>query len=126
VLGLVIALLIDDIIAIYELALTFTASTLVMPVLAAMFWRRATTTGVIVSMVAAAAAAVLWRLAGTPFGLHEIAPGLLVSAITLVIVSLVSRHSANETVTAYALEGRGTPTGESTDAHESRTLSNES
>lgn len=126
VLGLVIALLIDDIIAIYELALTFTASTLVMPVLAAMFWRRATSTGVIVSMVAAAAAAVVWRLSGTPFGLHEIAPGLLVSAITLVTVSLVSRHSANESVTAYALEGRETPTDESAADHESRTLSNES
>ena len=65
--GLVIALLVKDIIAIYQIALAFTASALVAPVLAAMFWERATKAGVIVSTIGALVASLAWRLAGTPF-----------------------------------------------------------
>lgn len=101
VLGLLIALWIEDIIAIYQVALSFTASALVAPVLAAMFWERATKAGVIVSTVGALAATLLWRLAGQPFGLHEIAPGLVASAVLLVVVSLLTSHSRDEQVTAY-------------------------
>lgn len=101
VLGLVIALLVKDIIAIYQIALSFTASALVAPVLAAMFWERATKTGVLASTIGALVASLAWRLAGTPFGIHEIAPGLLTSALLLVVVSLATKHSDDETVIAY-------------------------
>lgn len=100
-LGLLIALWVEDIIAIYQVALSFTASALVAPVLAAMFWERATKTGVIVSTVGALAATLLWRIAGQPFGIHEIAPGLVASAVLLVVVSLLTSHSRDEQVTAY-------------------------
>lgn len=110
VLGLLIAVWIEDIIAIYQVALSFSASALVMPVLAAMFWRRATKSGVIVSMLGAMLVSLVWRLAGTPFGLHEIAPGLVSSAVLLVGVSLLTRHSPDETVTAYYHDmRRGSP-----------------
>jgi SSS family solute:Na+ symporter len=101
VLGLLIALWVDDIIAIYQVALAFTASALVAPVLAAMFWERATKTGVIASTVGALVASLLWRLAGQPLGIHEIAPGLVASAALLVVVSLMTSHSQDEQVTAY-------------------------
>lgn len=101
VLGLMIALWIKDIIGIYQIALSFTASALVAPVLAAMFWERATKAGVISSTLGALVASMAWRLAGTPFGIHEIAPGLATSAVLLVAVSLATRHSDDETVTAY-------------------------
>ncbi|MCP2183016.1 sodium:solute symporter family protein [Prauserella alba] len=101
VLGLVIALWVTDIIVIYQIALSFTASALVAPALAAMFWERATKAGVITSTIGALVASLAWRLAGTPFGIHEIAPGLAVSAVLLVAVSLATRHSDDETVTAY-------------------------
>lgn len=101
VLGLLIALWVDDIIAIYQVALAFTASALVAPVLAAMFWERATKTGVIVSTLGALVASLAWRLAGQPFGLHEIAPGLVASTALLVGVSLVTSHSRDEEVIAY-------------------------
>lgn len=101
VLGLVVALLVKDIIAIYQIALAFTASALVAPVLAAMFWERATKAGVIVSTIGALVASLAWRLAGTPFGIHEIAPGLVASAVLLVVVSLATKHSDDETVIAY-------------------------
>lgn len=101
VLGLVIALLVKDIIAIYQVALAFTASGLVAPMLAAMFWERATKAGVIASTIGALVVSLGWRLAGTPFGIHEIAPGLVASIVLLIVVSLATRHSEDETVTAY-------------------------
>ena len=48
-------------------------------------------------------------MAGQPFGLHEIGPGLLTSALLLVIVSLLTKHSEDETVTAYYFAFRGLP-----------------
>lgn len=101
VLGLVIALMVKDIIAIYQVALAFTASGLVAPMLAAMFWERATKAGVIASTIGALVVSLGWRLAGTPFGIHEIAPGLLASIVLLIVVSLATSHSEEETVTAY-------------------------
>lgn len=101
VLGLMVALWIDDIIAIYQIALSFTAATLVMPVMAAMFWQRATKTGVVVSMVGAIIVSLIWRFMGQPFGIHEIAPALASSALLLIIVSLFTKHSEDEKVTAY-------------------------
>ena len=101
VLGLVIALYITDIITIYQFALSYTAVTLVAPVMAAMFWKRATKTGVIVSMVGSIIVCSLWKLAGTPYGVHEILPGLIMSFLLLIIVSLKTKHSADEDVTAY-------------------------
>ncbi len=112
VLGLGIALWIKDIIAIYQVALSFTASALVMPVLAAMFWERATKSGVIASMVGALVVSLGWQAAGQPFGLHEIGPGLATSAIVLVVVSLMTRHSDDETVTAYYYAFRNEPRSE--------------
>lgn len=101
VIGLGIALVIKDIIAIYQMALSFTATTLVMPVLAAMFWKRATKRGVVWSMIAAMAVSLVWRFSGQPFGIHEILPGLITSAVVLIAVSLTTRHSDDEVVVAY-------------------------
>lgn len=101
VIGLMIALYITDIIGIYQYALTFTAVTLVAPVLAAMFWKRATKTGVIVSMIGSMIVSFIWRVAGQPFGVHEILPGLIVSFVLLIIISLATKHSADEDVVAY-------------------------
>ncbi|TLK57568.1 sodium:solute symporter family protein [Glutamicibacter sp. V16R2B1] len=101
VLGLVIALWVKDVIGIYQVALSFTASALVAPVLAAMFWKRATKAGVMASTIGALVVSLAWRIAGTPFGLHEIAPGLLASGTLLIVVSLMTKHSEDETVIAY-------------------------
>lgn len=101
VLGLVIALFITDIITIYQFALSFTAVTLVAPVLAAMFWKRATKKGVMVSMVGSILVSIIWKVSGTPFGLHEIAPGLITSFLLLIIVSLYTEHATDEEVTSY-------------------------
>jgi SSS family solute:Na+ symporter len=100
-LGLGVALLINDIVAIYTYALSLSAVTLVMPVMAAMFWKRATKKGTMISIIGALIFALTWNLAGRPFGLHEIIPGLVVSFLLLVVVSLLTEHSSEEEVTAY-------------------------
>ncbi|KXH87026.1 sodium:solute symporter [Sporosarcina sp. HYO08] len=100
-LGLGVALFIKDIITIYTYALSLSAVTLVMPVMAAMFWERATKSGVITSIIGSFIFALVWNFIGRPFGLHEIIPGLAVSFVLLVIVSLLTKHSKDEEVAAY-------------------------
>ncbi|MFD2629640.1 sodium:solute symporter family protein [Oceanobacillus kapialis] len=99
--GLLVALLITDIIAIYTYALSLSAITMVVPVLAAMFWKRATKAGMIASVIGSLVVAVAWSLLGKPFGLHEIIPGMLASFTILVVVSLLTKHSSDEQVKAY-------------------------
>lgn len=102
VLGLLIALWVEDIIAIYQVALSFTASALVMPVLAAMFWERATKSGVMFSVIGALVVSFTWgQVLNQPFGIHEILPGLVTSLVLLVAVSLMTKHAEDETVVAY-------------------------
>ncbi|AKS42562.1 sodium:solute symporter family protein [Wenzhouxiangella marina] len=73
------------------------------PVLAALFWSRATTPGAIAGLLAGAATALLfffqpdWR----PFGIHEGLLGLMVHVPVLVIVSLLTPAQPAEQVRAY-------------------------
>ncbi|WP_042143763.1 sodium:solute symporter [Paucisalibacillus sp. EB02] len=99
--GLLVALLINDVIEIYSFALALSAITMVMPVLAAMFWKRATKTGVISSVIGSLIIAVIWNIMGEPFGWHMIIPGIISSFIILLIVSLLTKHSTDENVDAY-------------------------
>ncbi|KGX85847.1 sodium:solute symporter family protein [Pontibacillus litoralis] len=99
--GLVVALMITDIIAIYTYALSLSAITMVMPMLAAMFWKRATKNGMVTSVVGSLVTAIIWTMAGRPFGIHEVIPGLLISFVLIVSVSLGTKHSADEDVQAY-------------------------
>lgn len=99
--GLGVALFIKNIIVIYTYALSLTAVSLVMPVMAAMFWKRATKTGVQASIIISLLFAFAWNFAGRPFGLHEIVPGLVVSFVVLAVISLLTKHSNDEDVTAY-------------------------
>lgn len=100
-LGLGVALFIKDIITIYTYALSLSAVTLVMPVMAAMFWKRATKAGVITSIIGSFIFVLIWNFIGRPFDLHEIIPGMAISFLLLVGVSLATKHSSDEEVIAY-------------------------
>ena len=67
-------------------------SQLAPPVVAALYWRRATTAGVIAGLVAGAATALFFWLNPTlkPFDMHEGILGLLVHVPVLITVSLVT------------------------------------
>ncbi|GGK02278.1 sodium:solute symport protein [Lentibacillus kapialis] len=110
ILGLFIALYITDIIKIYQIALSFTAVTLVMPVLATMFWKRATKKGATASIIGSMLVSFTWYLLGKPFGIHEILPGLITSFVLLIVVSVFTKHSRDEEVISYyyaSKEGQG-------------------
>ena len=94
VLSLIVAFLMTDIISAYQWALRISTTTLVIPFLAVMFWRRATAAGCSVAMLSAIAVTVIWPLLGT--GIDPVFPGMAVCLIAMVSVSLMTAHSAKE------------------------------
>ncbi len=101
-LGLLISFGVQDIINIYTYALSFSAVTMVAPMLAAMFWKRATKAGAMAGVFGGFLTALVWRVVlDNPNGVHEILPGLGVSFAMVIIVSLLTGHSKDEDVTAY-------------------------
>ena len=73
------------------------------PVVAALFWRRATTPGVIAGLAAGSATALLFFFAPDlrPIPLHEGLFGLIVHVPVLILVSLLTRAQDPATVEAY-------------------------
>lgn len=101
VLGLVVSFAVTDIVTLYSYALKWIGVTLVIPFLAIMFWRGVTKTGIIWSMALALAVTVIWEFVGNrPFGVHEALAGYVVMLVSLVSISLVTRHAPGEQVIA--------------------------
>jgi solute:Na+ symporter, SSS family len=108
VLALVVAYLMTDIISMYQWALRVSATTLVLPFLAIMFWRRATAPACMLSMILACAITIIWPIFGT--GIDPVYPGFVVSLGVLILVSLITRHSEEECVRAVYWEDLPTAT----------------
>jgi len=102
VLALIVAYFMTDIISVYQWALRLSATMIVFPFLAVMFWRKTTAKGIVTSMTLAGIVTVVWPMLNT--GLDQVVPGLLVSVITLVIVSLMTKHSSAEVIKAVYWE----------------------
>jgi len=66
------------------------ASTTLWPYLFGLYWRRATAAGVVAAMVGGSAVALVWLALKNPLGLHGFVPGMIVSLLLLVGVSLVT------------------------------------
>ena len=107
-LAVMVAYFMTDIIGMYQWALRITATTLVIPFLAVMFWRRATGMGSFLSMALAATTTVLWPLLNT--SIDPVFPGFLVSLTVLAGVSLVTNHAKDESVKAVYWEDLPTAT----------------
>ena len=45
--------------------------------------------------------AMLWYFGGNPFGLNEVVPGVLVSAVLFVVVSLVTKPVPDESLKPF-------------------------
>jgi len=101
-LALIVAYFMTDIISVYQWALRLSATMIVFPFLAVMFWRKTTAKGIVTSMILAGIVTIVWPMLNT--GLDQVVPGLLVSVITLVIVSLMTKHSSDEIVKAVYWE----------------------
>ena len=72
-------------------------------VLAALYWRRATTAGALVGLLSGSAAAVFFFLNGElrPLDLHEGVLGLLVHIPVLIVVSLMTRPQSPEHISGF-------------------------
>jgi|SRR5690625_1029563 len=102
ILALIISYNITGIIDIYQWALRISAAALVLPFLAVMFWRRTTKAGVIGSMLLATIATLIWPYLGISID-HTIF-AFTVSLVSLVVISLLTKHSKTEQVRAVYWE----------------------
>lgn len=97
-----VAYLMTDIILLYQWTLRLSATTLVIPFLAIMFWRRATGGAVLVGMLLACATTLVWPLFNT--GVDQVFAGIFVSLLVTVGGSLLTTHSREENVAAVFWE----------------------
>ena len=88
--ALVIALYIKNAYNILMFAWSFYAAAAGLPAFAALFWKKATSSGIIAGMVAGFIVCVGWKLAGQPLGLGAAVPGAIACLIALVAVSLLT------------------------------------
>ncbi len=95
-LGIGMAWLVPNVLDLILYAYTFGAAGLFFPMLALLFWPRATAAGAFWSMLCAGSAAVIWSLLGEPYGIVASWMGWLIGLPLLVIVSLATRHGAEE------------------------------
>ena len=80
-------------------------------ILLSLFWRRTTLSGVVSGMVVGAATCFVWKFvlaakyaACCPiFNLYELAPGFLLSFLTIIVVSLLSKNPSDEIVAEFDL-----------------------
>ena len=77
-------------------AYTFGAAGLFFPMLGLLFWQRTTAKGAYWSMLCGGGSAVIWSLAGEPFGLASSYMGWIIGLPVMVIVSLLTEHSPDE------------------------------
>jgi SSS family solute:Na+ symporter len=98
ILAIGLAYMVPRIIELVLYAYTFGAAGLFFPMLALLFWKRATAAGAFWSILLGGGSAVLWTIAGQPYGLSGSYAGWIVSFVTLVAVSLKTNHAPEEQV----------------------------
>jgi SSS family solute:Na+ symporter len=77
-------------------AYTFGAAGLFFPMLGLLFWKRTTASGAFWSMMLGGSSAVIWTLAGEPWGFSSSWAGWIVALPALVFISMTTRHSPEE------------------------------
>jgi len=104
ILAIGLAYMVPRIIELVLYAYTFGAAGLFFPMLALLFWKRATAAGAFWSILLGGGSAVLWTIAGQPYGLSGSYVGWIVSFVTLVAVSLKTDHALEEQVELFFLK----------------------
>jgi SSS family transporter len=82
------------------------ASACLWPIVLGTTWRSATRQGAWASMIGGLAMTLLWMALGSPFGIHGFLPGIGLSLVLMVGVSLGTRRSLAD---AQRIEGDGVP-----------------
>ena len=82
-------------------AYTFGAAGLFFPMLALLFWKRATATGAFWSIILGGGSALVWSFMGDPGGFSGSYIGWAVSFVAIVVISLMTGHSDQENVALF-------------------------
>lgn len=101
--AVIVALVGRGIIPVYILVVKICGAGLVIPVLALLFWSRATRTGVLAGMTAGGVVTIGWHLAGNPYVIQAI-PGYGAALLVTILVSLFTKHAPDEQVKAAFFE----------------------
>lgn len=96
--SLALALYIPRLIELWVTGTAMLTSGLMIPVLAALFWKKATGAGGVAAMWGGLITAVTWQVLGHPLGLHPVYVGIPVSLTLLVAVSYFTEPSPPELV----------------------------
>ncbi|MFQ5788976.1 MAG: sodium:solute symporter [Acidobacteriota bacterium] len=101
-LAILTSYLVPNVLDLILYAYTFGAAGMFFPMLGLLFWRRTTATGAFWSIIFGGTSAVVWTLAGDPWGFSASYIGWAVSFTALVTVSLSTEHHPEEdTMTFY-------------------------
>jgi SSS family solute:Na+ symporter len=108
---LVISLIVSDVIGALTVAYDLLSGALFVPIVGALFWRRATAAGALASMAAGSAVVVIFMVVDGLFANTPIIYGIAVSLIFFVVVSLLTPKPSDESMRAWEskLSGSGTP-----------------
>jgi len=100
--AIALAYLTPNVLELILYAYTFGAAGLFFPMLGLLFWKRTTASGAFWSMMLGGSSAVIWTLAGEPWGFSSSWAGWIVALPALVFISLATRHSPEENPALFA------------------------
>jgi SSS family solute:Na+ symporter len=95
------AYLVPNVLDLILYAYTFGAAGLFFPMLGLLFWPRTTAKGAFWSMLAGGSSAIVWAALGEPSGFAASYAGWVIGFPVLVIVSLLTEHSADENLQLF-------------------------
>jgi solute:Na+ symporter, SSS family len=107
----VISLIVSDVIGALTVAYDLLSGALFVPIVGALFWRRATAAGALASMAAGSVVVVVFMVVDGLSANTPIIWGMLASLVVFVVVSLVTPRTSGERMRAWEnrLGGSGAP-----------------
>jgi len=101
IMAIVLAYWVPSVLDMILYAYTFAAAGLFFPMLALLYWPRATALGAKTSMILGGGSAVIWMLLGEPWDIAAAYLGWVVGLPSLVIASLLSAHRPDENLALF-------------------------
>jgi solute:Na+ symporter, SSS family len=98
---LVISVLVSDIIGALQIAYDLLSGALFVPIVGALFWRRATAAGALASMAAGSVVVVIFMVVDGLFANTPIIWGILASLVAFVVVSLLTPKPSEERIRTW-------------------------
>jgi len=92
---------VNDVVGALTVAYDLLTGALFVPIVGALFWRRATAVGALASMAAGSAAVVIFMVKDGLFANSPIIWGLVASLVAFVVVSLLTPRPSEESTAAW-------------------------